>query len=741
MKKILFLMLSLAVSASAFAGVNKMAFSKSSQANAVSKTMAAKKHVSAAPIIDLAQKHAIATADVKAGKKVQSRTVVTDQPAGTVKYYDRTGGTSVHRYYDSTASSPWSGLEYTEQSGMVITVENGNVVWIKNILYDPDGYFDDYWVQGTKTSNRITIQTGQELLNYSDGSSIVLYMGTLTNNSGSLSWTRGSSTTIRFQISGNNLTLQNSTETGTASGTCLGCDWDDGYGWAGFADFATVLTLNESPVEAPTMYSDDDVTAMAENGGEMVAYVRDGAAIIVEGSELFLDTQGGITYIYYAENGDVYMRDPVYGWDAGYWVKGTKNGNKITVPLGQYVAWTSTFLGLKTSWGTFVNGSGYTADPTVTECTYTINDKYISLDNSTYDDTEDAETLVGLALTLDSAYVDKGWYGCLDAATIYWMAPDVPADVTVTPAATTADVAWDGGETEEWNLRYRQYNPDSENYFCDFEDASEWSIFDMDGDGNYWGYRSAGYDGYCVTSASWTSTAGALTPDNWLVSPEVALNGIVRFMAWGQDPLWPSEVIRVYVTTNPDYETTDDFVALSEDIIVTALDSANIGNNTYIFDLSEYAGQRGCIAIRHYNVSDVFMVNVDNFYVGDPDAPVYEWINVNGITEIPYTIEGLLPETMYEVQVAGVNGNAIGIWTDSTIFTTLAETSNYLRGDVDNDGFVKISDVTALINALLSGNFEDGENFNSENADCDLDGTYKIGDVTALINYLLSGNW
>lgn len=734
-------MLSMAVSASAIAGVNKIALSKSSQANAVSKTMAAKKQISAAPIIDLAQKHAIATADVKAGKKVQSRTVVSEQPAGTVKYYDRTGGTSVHRYYDSTASSPWGGLAYTEQSGMVITVEDGSTVWIKNILYDPDGYFGDYWIQGTKTSNRITIQTGQELLNYSDGTSIVLYMGELTNNNNSLSWTRNTSaTTIRFNISGNKLTLYNSTESSTANGTCLGCDWDDGYGWAGFADFATELTVNESPVEAPTMYTDEDIEAMAENGGEIVAYMRSGAATIVEGGSLYLENQAGIAYIYYAENGDVYMCDPVYGWNAGYWVKGTLNGNKITVPLGQYVAWTSTFLGLKTSWGTFVNGQGFTADPTVTECTYTINEKNITLDNSTYDDTEDAETLVGLALTLDSAYVEKGWYGCVDAATIYWNAPDVPQNVTVTPAARTASVAWDGGETEEWNLRYRQYNPDAENYFCDFEDASEWGIFDKDGDGNYWGYRSAGYDGYCVTSASWTSSAGALNPDNWLVSPEVALNGIVRFVAWGQDPNYAAEVIRVYVTTNPDYETTDDFVALSDDITVAALDSANIGNNTYIFDLSEYAGQTGCIAIRHYNISDMFMVNVDNFYVGDPDAPVYEWVNVNGITEIPYTIEGLEPETQYEVQVAGVNGAAVGVWTESTIFTTLPE-SAYLRGDVDNDGKVAISDVTALINALLTTNFADTDTFNSENADCDLDGEFKISDVTVLVNFLLSGNW
>ena len=61
-----------------------------------------------------------------------------------------------------------------------------------------------------------------------------------------------------------------------------------------------------------------------------------------------------------------------------------------------------------------------------------------------------------------------------------------------------------------------------------------------------------------------------------------------------------------------------------------------------------------------------------------------------------------------------------------------------IRGDVNGDGQVKIGDVTALINYLLSG---DSSGINLQAADCNQDGNIKIGDVTALINYLLSGNW
>ncbi len=63
---------------------------------------------------------------------------------------------------------------------------------------------------------------------------------------------------------------------------------------------------------------------------------------------------------------------------------------------------------------------------------------------------------------------------------------------------------------------------------------------------------------------------------------------------------------------------------------------------------------------------------------------------------------------------------------------------SYIRGDVDDNGEVKIGDVTALISYLLSG---DATGINLQAADCDENGEIKIGDVTTLISYLLSGAW
>ncbi len=60
-----------------------------------------------------------------------------------------------------------------------------------------------------------------------------------------------------------------------------------------------------------------------------------------------------------------------------------------------------------------------------------------------------------------------------------------------------------------------------------------------------------------------------------------------------------------------------------------------------------------------------------------------------------------------------------------------------IKGDVDDNGFVNIADVTALINYLLSQN---ADGINLGNADVDGDGNINISDVTTLINKLLSGN-
>jgi len=87
----------------------------------------------------------------------------------------------------------------------------------------------------------------------------------------------------------------------------------------------------------------------------------------------------------------------------------------------------------------------------------------------------------------------------------------------------------------------------------------------------------------------------------------------------------------------------------------------------------------------------------------------------------------------YRIAISAV---AADLQTATSYIINVTAPANVLIGDVDGDGNVTISDVTALIDYLLGGT----ANINEQNADIDNDGNIAISDVTALIDLLLSGN-
>ena len=182
-------------------------------------------------------------------------------------------------------------------------------------------------------------------------------------------------------------------------------------------------------------------------------------------------------------------------------------------------------------------------------------------------------------------------------------------------------------------------------YFWDFETeecAAEWTAIDNDGDGFNWewidfeGAVTHGGIG-CISSASYDNpTYTILFPDNWLISPVVNLHGTLSFYYAGQDPSYAAEVFAVYVTTG-DPTDLNGYEKISEDI------TASGTMKQFTYDLSAYEGMEGCIAIRHYNVSDMFRLNIDDVTIGEVEIePEPETPTV--ITEIP---EGCQTYTYY----------------------------------------------------------------------------------------------
>ena len=73
----------------------------------------------------------------------------------------------------------------------------------------------------------------------------------------------------------------------------------------------------------------------------------------------------------------------------------------------------------------------------------------------------------------------------------------------------------------------------------------------------------------------------------------------------------------------------------------------------------------------------------------------------------------------------------------SAVSFTIAA-SDYVRGDCNQDGTVNITDVTCLLDYLLSGN-ETGINLDA--ADTNQDGIINISDISSQLDYLLLGSW
>ena len=66
---------------------------------------------------------------------------------------------------------------------------------------------------------------------------------------------------------------------------------------------------------------------------------------------------------------------------------------------------------------------------------------------------------------------------------------------------------------------------------------------------------------------------------------------------------------------------------------------------------------------------------------------------------------------------------------------TLTTWAAGVRGDVDGNGIVDVSDIATLVGNLLSGTAPRG------NADANCDGSVDVSDVAALVDYLLKGEW
>ena len=279
----------------------------------------------------------------------------------------------------------------------------------------------------------------------------------------------------------------------------------------------------------------------------------------------------------------------------------------------------------------------------------------------------------------------------------------IPTEVVVTPQVQTATINW-FGISDSYEVKYRKSVGTTSQ---DFEDSSlgDWTTIDADGDGYGWVLGSAVGGVYLAEGASLADNGnnnslnlivsgsfsnvegvGALTPDNWLVSPKVPLGGSISFWAKGQDANWPYEVFGVAVSTNGNTDPAD-FT------MVGAQKTATGEWTQYSFDLSSYSGEEGYVAIRHYDCTDMFMLDIDDIVIHQGG----EWHSVN-TENTSVELTGLIPNTDYEFTIIGIKEDGTrNAGTPIATFTTLPATEISLANAGDN---------TELIDALNGQTFD-----------------------------------
>jgi hypothetical protein len=137
----------------------------------------------------------------------------------------------------------------------------------------------------------------------------------------------------------------------------------------------------------------------------------------------------------------------------------------------------------------------------------------------------------------------------------------------------------------------------------------QWGNNDADGDGVPWfAYGPSPHTGNAsAASASWLG-GSVLTPDNWLISPQVTPTATNNFLSWfaaAQDPDFPSDFYEVYVSTTGDDPADFTTSLFSETLVDDVWRVRRI-------DLSAYIGQNVYLAFRHHNSVDQFIMKIDD---------------------------------------------------------------------------------------------------------------------------------
>ncbi len=263
---------------------------------------------------------------------------ITEQPAGTLKNYNREGCCVICDYEDGFY------VAYQEGKVSIVYAEDGKV-YMKNPIM---AMSYDTWVEGTLSEDgkTITIPMGQTLF-HSEYYDVDVILSWGSTSEATINWDTWEvevnytpDPTVEaavFTIDGETITLEGTQGASWLTGeelsefaaTGLSAIWADNHAWVQTIEWNTVLT--EIPAPKPAVPANPEAVSWRDSGSES-GYSRFEFNINpydVDGNPLDIE-QGSLTYSIFTDNDQIFTFDAVhYYWDF--------NGEEVTeVPYGQY---------------------------------------------------------------------------------------------------------------------------------------------------------------------------------------------------------------------------------------------------------------------------------------------------------------------------------------------------------------------------------------------------------------------
>lgn len=368
--------------------------------------------------------------------------LMTATPAGTLKTYERGG----YSYYASNGY-----VRRGAQTGDmdVVFADDGSTVYIKDPLSKA---ITGVWVKGTLSSDgsTITLPLGQPIAyDTEQKDSVVLAVMNYDDEYEEFSQD-ASVKSLTYTIKGDVITLN-----GTSTYVILAAMWKTSKNWAEYGDYNSKYTLKTKDDVPVTVPSDLKADTFRLKGHTYVT-----------GADVAYNVQMG------QKGNDVYLKG-LFTTTPNAWIKGTRNGNILTFPYGQYLAPTN---------------SG------------TTNYYMIATDHANTSKIED------LVLTYDEA---TGKY-TTDQFVVLNTAKNVVYLVEALDQVVISKEMQDGAYSV----------PYEENFSGGL---SDFTVIDANGDGVTWMANSMSM----TAEYNWSTTHSA---DDWLVSPKIALKADTSYI-------------------------------------------------------------------------------------------------------------------------------------------------------------------------------------------------------------------